>query len=502
LSFLPESLGNLKKLFNLILEGNNFSSLPSSFGNLESLSSLSLRNGKLESFPDTLNGIKKASNFHIENVPLESLPLSFGELTTMRILTITKTNLGALPSTIGKLENMEELNLQKNKIEILPQEIGNLKGLKRLNLEENNLTRLPPQIGNLVKLERLNLNRNNLENLPEEIGSLKSLNMLNLRINNLSNIPSSIAKLEKLEYLNLDENHLSELPKSMGQMKLKQLTLTKNNFTSLPYGLWPLKTLTELKLENNSLGDDEKPLIERDLDTLRDYLKQRSCVSIFISHAVIDYENYQLEDLGKYLESQPEVYDVMLCEQDLSGNIDDFMDKNVPISDLVFFLGTQKSVFNSVDCSHELELCRKYDVPILPLRGNDVTWDDFTSIGLSSSTGIDYDTEHFTNLCEKIYTQVKDFHEKNKLFKVKKVDIAEKTLEIQKSLSFEWKDFLTILEGIIESDNLKIFHKNNINIITNLLEGLKSSNIDEKTFLLQISQLFSSWLMTRERKDL
>ena len=58
--------------------------------------------------------------------------------------------------------------------------------------------------------------------------------------------------------------------------------------------------------------------------------------------------------LGEYLEAKPEVYDVLLCEQDLSGNIDEFMDQNVPISDVIFFLGTNKSVFNSVDCAHEL----------------------------------------------------------------------------------------------------------------------------------------------------
>ena len=95
-------------------------------------------------------------------------------------------------------------------------------------------------------------------------------------------------------------------------------------------------------------------------------------MSIFVSHAVVDYEPYKLASLADYLETKPEVYDVLLCEQDLSGNIDEFMDKNVPISDIIFFLGTNKSIFNSVDCANELEISRKYEVPVLSLKGTDV----------------------------------------------------------------------------------------------------------------------------------
>ena len=272
--------------------------------------------------------------------------------------------------------------------------------------------------------------------------------------------------------------------------------MNKNKFETLPYVLWPLETIEDLKLEDNPLSESEKQLSKRDLDTLRDYFKQRSCMSIFVSHAVVDYEPYQLAKLADFLEAKPEVYDVLLCEQDLSGNIDDFMDKNVPISDVVFFLGTNKSVFNSVDCAHELELSNKYKVPILSMKGNDVSWADMISIGLQQEPGINYSPQEFERVCEQLYEYVNQFHKEHQLYKIKKLEETEETIAIPTTI--DWDTFIGILEDIVESDRLRQFHESKKNEIVGFLTQLKNGSIDDANFIMQISQLYSQWIMMRQ----
>ncbi len=219
-------------------------------------------------------------------------------------------------------------------------------------------------------------------------------------------------------------------------------------------------------------------------------------MSIFVSHAVVDYEPYQLAKLGDFLEAKSEVYDVLLCEQDLSGNIDEFMDQNVPISDVIFFLGTNKSVFNSIDCAHELELSRKYEVPVLSLKGTDVSWPDIISLGLKQDPGIDYNPQEFLRVCEQIYEYVKQLHKDHPLYKIKKVEEAEETAAIPTTIN--WDSFIGMLEEIIESERLRQFHESKKNEISTLISQLKSGTINDANFMMQVSQLYSQWLMMRQ----
>ncbi len=265
--------------------------------------------------------------------------------------------------------------------------------------------------------------------------------------------------------------------------------------------------LEDLNLEGNPLSDSEKELVDRGLDTLRDYFKQRAAMAIFVSHAVIDYGPYRLADMADYLESKPEVYDVFLCEQDLSGNIDQFMDENVPISDVVFFLGTNKSVFNSPDCAHELELSEKHKVPVYPMRGTDVTWSDMNSIGLSQDPGMDYTPQNFENVCEQLYEHIKKFYKEYPgLFKVKKSVVEEKLAKDKKiqeekvakfkkmdeeiaailPKDFSWEAFMAVLEYLVDSEDLKNFHKSKEREIINLVKNLKNGSLSDADFLAEV----------------
>ncbi len=55
-----------------------------------------------------------------------------------------------------------------------------------------------------------------------------------------------------------------------------------------------------------------------------------------------------------------------------------------------------------------------------------------------------------------------------------------------------------LLEEIVESDRLRQFHESKKNEIGNLISQLKSGAIDDANFMMQISQLYSQYLMMRQ----
>jgi len=72
-------------------------------------------------------------------------------------------------------------------------------------------------------------------------------------------------------------------------------------------------------------------------------LKARG-IRVFISHAVDDFNKYRIAEIAKYLESHPEINHVYYCEEDLTGNIDDWMKKTVPRCQLLIFFSTENSL--------------------------------------------------------------------------------------------------------------------------------------------------------------
>ncbi|TFH29925.1 MAG: leucine-rich repeat domain-containing protein [Promethearchaeota archaeon] len=469
---------------------------------MESVSRIELRDCSLTNLPESLGNLIKITYISIENVPLESIPNSVGQLTELWNLTITQGKLRTVPSSIGNLKKLKEVNLSKNQIDSIPPEFGELTNLKKLDLSNNNLTMLPSEICNLSNLEMIDLTENHLEELPENFGNLKSLNILTVNKNDLNILPESIGLCERLEYMNLKENNISALPKSLGSSNVKFLSLKENKLKNLPYVLWPLKTLETLELDDNPLSEFEHSLIDRDIDTLRDYFHQRSSMAIFVSHAVIDYEPYRLADLGEYLAAKPEIYKVFLCEQDLSGNIDDFMDKNVPISDIVFFLGSKKSVFNSPDCAHELELSKNHTISVFPMKGGDVSWEDMNSIGLYDDPGIIFNPDNFQEMCEQLYENVKKFDQDHSdLYKIKTTELQEEfapTAMKKSAQVLEWENFYQILEKTVESEDLRIFHKQHTNSLANIVKQLKDGSVNDGDFMVQVLQLYVQWSQTRE----
>jgi hypothetical protein len=78
-------------------------------------------------------------------------------------------------------------------------------------------------------------------------------------------------------------------------------------------------------------------------------------------------------------------------------------------SQLLLFIATKKSVFDSADCRNELELADKFSIPIIPLKGNDVDWADLAELKLSRELGIEFDKTNFDDFCTDLYEYILNF---------------------------------------------------------------------------------------------
>lgn len=123
---LRESLTDdelLKKIFRQLKEYNG--------------KMLKLGGEKITSLPEGIGNLTNLVELVLVHNQLTSLPDSIGNLTNLKELHLNNNQLTSLPESIGKLTNLEKLVLHNNKLKTLPNSIGNLKKLERLDLVGN-----------------------------------------------------------------------------------------------------------------------------------------------------------------------------------------------------------------------------------------------------------------------------------------------------------------------------------------------------------------------------
>lgn len=128
----------------------------------------------------------------------------------------------------------------------------------------------------------------------------------------------------------------------------------------------------------------------------------RRGLRVFISHAVNDFKRYRVEELANYLESQKGIGSVLYCEIDLVGNIDEWMLKIVPRSNLLLFISSEESMV-SRDCKTELALAESNNLQIIPILGVGLGWEDLKDLNLNREYGTTFDPMEFESFCEELY---------------------------------------------------------------------------------------------------
>ena len=400
---------------------------------------------------------------------LTSIPEDIKDFTGLRILNLAGNRINMVPEWLLTLNDLKELILNERiqTIELIPTNMDVLrnldqKGIKisdptftlhfqfnlpldqiaivnKISWHEEGLNRVIPSKLDSIdepwrdpggfgvkvrifdgKIIHLAVNDTDLVNLPEDLGNLQYLKYISLTKNKIETIPSSISEIKTLKELLLSGNKLSVLPESFVNLtSLEKLDLSNNQFKEIPTQIWALKELTQLTLNGNPLNSEENTIIQKVPDLIRDYLRKKATIRIFISHAVIDFDAYHIGNLVEYLEKQKEISEVFFCEEDLAGNIDAWMLETVQKCQLLLFIATSKSLFNSIDCANELQLADKFSIPIIPIKGLDVNWEDLAEKNLSRELGIEFDKDNFDLFCSNLYKYIENFK--------REIDLMDKT---------------------------------------------------------------------------
>ena len=120
---------------------------------------------------------------------------------------------------------------------------------------------------------------------------------------------------------------------------------------------------------------------------------------------------------------------------------------------LILFIGTRKSVFNSPDCANELQLADKFSIPVIPIKGYDIDWPDLAEINLSRELGLEFDKENFNEFFKNLYQYILNFK--------KEIDLMDKETR-QKGITDIYERFRLMLDESISDMKRKIdnFAKN------------------------------------------
>ena len=410
---VPEWLKELNYIKNLVLSDSKLSTIPDYIREFKSLNALYLLGNRITNLPDWLPTLNELKIFNL-NDRAQTLDLTKSNMDIMR--TLHERNVKISDPTF-KLHVM--LGVPLDQIKIIKEISWYEDGINRVFSEKldsiNEPWRDPHTYGVCVrifdgKILQISISDTSLEKFPEDFGNLKDLTFISMIKNQLTSLPDSIGELKNLKEIMLSDNDLTSLPESFVNLtSLQKLDLSNNKFKEIPTQLWALKEVTQLNLGGNPLSAEENTIIKKVPDLIREYLRKKATIRVFISHAVMDFGPYRIGDLVDFLEKQKEISQVFFCEEDLAGNIDQWMLDAVQKCQLILFIGTNKSVFNSVDCANELQLADKFSIPVIPLKGKDVDWPDLAGRNLSRELGLEYDIENFEAFCEDLYKYIENF---------------------------------------------------------------------------------------------
>lgn len=152
---LPDSIGNLTKLKELVIDNGNGCSmnplLPESIGNLSSLEKLVLFGAQ---DPRASGGEHQPRERH-------KFPLSMSKLKNLVYLDLGRNGLAEIPAFVKDLPKLRELGFAWNMyLRVIPPWLMNLRELKTLRLESDGLTDLPDFLKRMPKLTRITLGNN------------------------------------------------------------------------------------------------------------------------------------------------------------------------------------------------------------------------------------------------------------------------------------------------------------------------------------------------------
>ena len=144
------------------------------------------------------------------------------------------------------------------------------------------------------------------------------------------------------------------------------------------------------------------------------------------------------------------------------------MKENIPKSNLLLFLATKRSVYDSEDCKTELKLARANEIEIIPIKSEEVTWEDLKNVGLKRELGKEY-SENIETFGKELYNYIINFKHNVNLFEKDRAKIEKIRFMIKKEF-----------ERIINTNQADNYFYENYDI---LLEKMEDKEKKEKDFI-------------------
>lgn len=262
---IPEKFcEKLPSLKVLDLRDNKIEKLPDEIAMLQSLMRLDLSNNSIYSLPVSLCTLAHLVSLQVEGNPIRSIRRDVIACGTTRILKTLRDRGGSVgPGKFAKVEQVATIPEKE-----FP-DIYELKKTRSLTLCGKNLVEVPDQVfvdAKNADITIVDFSKNKLKQLPEGLTHLSSMiSELNMTGNMLTVIQPFVAQFDHIKYLNVSCNHLESLPNEVGLMiTLREINIANNRLTTFPKCIYELlhleiilacdNKIEELDATENGLG--------------------------------------------------------------------------------------------------------------------------------------------------------------------------------------------------------------------------------------------------------
>ena len=140
----------------------------------------------ITSIPEEIGHLTALRELVCSGNSIEGIPSTIGNCVDLRKINLASNRIAIIPPEIGRLRNLESLDLRHNSLAVLPPELVQCSNLEYLWLWGNKLTSIEP-VAHLRKLKELYLKDNRISTLPVGIITMK-FNYVDLLGNKLCNL--------------------------------------------------------------------------------------------------------------------------------------------------------------------------------------------------------------------------------------------------------------------------------------------------------------------------
>lgn len=234
---LFEKLPNLKVLD---LRDNKITKLPDEVSMLQSLMRLDISNNAVTSLPTSLCTLAHLVSLQVEGNPIKSIRRDVIACGTQRILKTLRDRDKGIESN-GRVKVINSPTIPESQFPDKYQ----LKKTRSLTLCGKALTEIPEQVfldAVEADISIVDLSKNKLRSLPEGLTNLSSkISELNMNGNFLNEVQPFVSQFDHIKYLNLSCNQLINLPDEVGLLiTLREINIANNKFIEFPKSIYNL----------------------------------------------------------------------------------------------------------------------------------------------------------------------------------------------------------------------------------------------------------------------